>query len=99
MYETASPLQPCAAATFAIPLGFAYVVNGIIFGLSGQTKEKWQSGGTFEWCMDFEADGLAAEDAGGFSTGVQAGLPWVTDKEMKITFWKEPSYYSSSSQK
>jgi hypothetical protein len=84
---------------FLTPPGEAYVINGIIFSLSGQTKEKWQSGGTFEWCMDYEAFGLATEEAGIDSTGVQAGLPWVTDKEMKIVFWKEPAYYSSSAQK
>jgi len=75
-----------------IYLGYAYVLNGIIFGLSGQTKEHWQSGGTFEWCMDFVMDDIASD---GTFPGISAGYPWVTDKEMKMTFFKAPSYPSS----
>lgn len=85
----------------AVFRGPATIIMGIINGMAGQHKEKWDEG-VFEYVPYFLPDApvpangnIPAVPAGNPMTtpvSIDASYPWVRDKAYKITFYRGAKY-------
>jgi len=67
--------------------GEATIIMGVITAMAGQKKEKWDEG-VFEYVAYFVPNPTTP-----ITTGLAANIPWVRDKNYKLTFYKHSNKY------